>query len=298
MRKFTVFTVILAITVIVTVAEMFVNNYLPTLQGEQEELSLSLPESLDLSKIAKTDVFEADGAELDSENLTNRLGEDVTAPEVDIEDAVIASDPENEENTSPTAGQLANLYSYDSAIPSEQIATEVLPQSEEPDSENSKSPSGDFEDQNYTAKGVNVNLRQEQIESAGFFNAYIEEETSDGKLYKTVNVDDLYDAKMQKFLVRSEDELMARVYIFSVGPGTKIEELYQLLKSRCGEVPLVSVNATNDFGSESFYMNDSSRANTVFLTVRIGQLVYGFSYPKNYHQQVKNLIQLITWEVD
>lgn len=299
MRKFTVFTVILAITVIVTVSEMFVNNYLPNLQGEDgEELSLSLPESLDLSKIVKTDTFAADESGKDS-TLSNRLGEDLTVENSETE-AVAPLENIAEQQPVP-AGQLAELYattgSYDSAIPEDQLITEEeqLPSV----NQNSSTQSGtDFEDQNYSAKGVSVNLRQEQIESAGFFSAYIENEISDGKLYKTIEVADLYDTKMQKFIIRSKEELMAKVYIFSVGSGTKIEELYQLIKSRCAAEPLVSINATNEFGSESFYMNDSSRSNTVFSTVRIGQLIYGFSYPKNYHQQVKNLIQLITWEID
>jgi hypothetical protein len=43
-------------------------------------------------------------------------------------------------------------------------------------------------------------------------------------------------------------------------------------------------------------MNDTKRPGTAFLTVKLGNLIYGFSYPKEYHPQVKNLIKLLEWE--
>lgn len=286
MKKFTVFTVILAITVIVTVSEMFVNNYLPNLgSGEGEELTLTLPQSLDLSKIVKTDTLGASelGETSGSESvLSNKLGSDVEI--------------ENFEG------------SYDNAIPTglseEKIVMEPADEEstgaykvEDKQVANTGDEASDFEDQTFSMQNVNINLRQEQIDSAGFFGAYIEEEESDGKLYKTIDVADLYDTKMQKFVIRSEEELMAKVYIFSVGANSNIDELYQLIKSRCGQVPVSTVNETNEYGNGSFYLNDSSRGGTVFLTTKMGELVYGFSYPKTYHSQVKNLVQLLTWEL-
>lgn len=284
MKKFTVFTVILAITVIVTVSEMFVNNYLPNLgSGEGEELTLTLPQSLDLSKIVKTDT-------LGASELGNKLGSDV---EVD------------DESKLPNTNLIENFEgSYDNAIPTglseEKIAVEPTDEPSkktEPQVADTGDAMGDFEDQTFSMQNVNVNLRQEQIDSAGFFGAYIEEEESDGKLYKTIDVADLYDTKMQKFVIRSKEELMAKVYIFSVGANSNIDELYQLIKSRCGQIPVSTVNETNEYGNGSFYLNDSSRGGTVFLTAKMGELVYGFSYPKTYHSQVKNLVQLLTWEL-
>lgn len=286
MRKFTVFTVILAITVIVTVSEMFVNNYLPNLgSGEGEELTLTLPQSLDLSKIVKTDTLGA------SESvLSNKLGADLEV---------------KDESKLPNTDLIENFEgSYDSAIPTglgeEKIAvdpTDEPSKQTDPQVADTGDEVGDFEDQSFSVQNVNVNLRQEQIDSAGFFGAYIEEEESDGKLYKTIDVADLYDTKMQKFVIRSEEELMAKVYIFSVGANSNIDELYQLIKSRCGLVPVSTVNETNEYGNGSFYLNDSSRSGTVFLTAKMGELVYGFSYPKTYHSQVKNLVQLLAWEL-
>jgi len=94
MHKFTVFTVILSVVVIVVVADMVVNNYLPGMSGSDVVAELTagkftLPDSIDVSKATETNVLGA--TEIDSETTpevtaTNRLGfdlenESTTTPE-------------------------------------------------------------------------------------------------------------------------------------------------------------------------------------------------------------------------
>ncbi|MEK7126491.1 MAG: hypothetical protein AAB848_00135, partial [Patescibacteria group bacterium] len=78
MKKFTVFTLILTVIVVVVVSEMFVNDYLPTLGGGEdknssgENMEVNLPETLDLSKSMETSVLG---------DTKNRLGADVVSEE-------------------------------------------------------------------------------------------------------------------------------------------------------------------------------------------------------------------------
>ena len=89
----------------------------------------------------------------------------------------------------------------------------------------------------------------------------------------------------------------AKAYVFKIGYKTEIGEIYNFLKERVNEAVNMYVNETNQFGTNSFYMNDDKRPETAFLTTRIGGLLYAFSYPKEYHSQVKNLIKLIEWDL-
>lgn len=252
MKKFTVFTFILTIVVIVVVADMLVNRYLPGLDfnGENapENLTLTLPDNIDLSKTVQTNV----------------LGAEQNVP-------VESSETEQPENVEET--------------------TELpVPQD---------SPSGlqDFEEENFVSTSKNVYIRDEQIKSAGFIGAYLEDEPGDGYLFKTIYVGDLYDLNMSKTLIRTETEMLARVYVLQAGPSSDINEVYNVLKVRGSEGLNTELNDSNDFGTASFYLNDTNRSGTAFLAVRLGGLIYGFSYPKEYHPQVKNLIQLIDWEL-
>ncbi len=110
-------------------------------------------------------------------------------------------------------------------------------------------------------------------------------------------INDLHDVEIEKSLIRTKEELFAKVYIFKAGIESDINEVYQLIKLRSSEGLNVNINETDQYGAGSFYLNDPSRSNTAFLTVRIGAVIYAFSYPKDYHAQIKNLIQLIEWEL-
>lgn len=272
MRKFTVFTVILTIIIIVVVAEIVVNEYLPDVKSE-EDLTFVLPESLDLSRSIETNVLGNDG-------LSNYLGadysEDAATPEV--LDTATADVPDSVE------------ISTVSDIPVVPTVAEILPTTE-------ISGLKDFEDTNFAAPATSVYLREDHIKSAGFVGAYLESEQNDGQLFKSIFIDDLYDVEVTKTLIRTTDQLLAKVYVFKMGIAADINEVYNLLKLRASEGNTTEVNETNEFGLSSFYMNDSMRTGTAFLTVRIGGLIYAFSYPKDYHSQIKNLIQLLSWEL-
>lgn len=295
MKKFTVFTVILTIIIVVVASEILVDEYLPSLDtSEGEGLTFNLPESLDVSSSGQTNVLESDSG------LNNRLGgsDSLINATGDITDSEILPS-ENSESlfNLDELGNLPTELQSDELPVIEGASSDFLSTtSAAPDSTN---PTGlkDFEDASYTAMPANVYLRDEQIKSAGFVGGYIEKEANDGYLYKNIYLEDIQDIEVEKNLIRTEDEMLARVYILKAGLDNNINEVYQLLKIRASESLDVQVNETNEFGLASFFMNDSKRSNTAFLTVRIGTFIYGFSYPKDYHSQVKNLVQLLEWEL-
>lgn len=275
MRKFTVFTVILTIIIIVVVAEIVVNEYLPNIEGEGE-LTFDLPGSLDLSRSIETNVLGNDG-------LSNYLGADYEGETVSSDVPAVADIPDTP--TVPAVPGIPDITDA-STLP----VTEIAPITETGDFK-------DFEDTNFAAPPTSVYLRDDHIKSAGFVGAYLESEQNDGQLFKSIFIEDLYDVEVTKTLIRTTDQLLAKVYVFKMGIAADINEVYNLLKLRASEGNTTEVNETNEFGLSSFYMNDSMRTGTAFLTVRIGGLIYAFSYPKDYHSQIKNLIQLLSWEL-
>lgn len=294
MQKFTIFTIILTIVIIVVVSEIVVNEYLPSLRGSgSASLELTLPESLDLSKTIRTNSADA--------GLNNHLGSDVGATSVLGSESGAESDPE--------PAFVLRTTSVPEILPeiSEAVQPVIQPVVQpneylpvyETVYENDSTSSGleDFEDENFVSASNNVYIREEQIKSAGFIGAYLEKEPHGGHLYKTIFIDDLRDVEIDKTVVRTKDALLAKVYVFKAGINSNINELYQLIKMRASEGLGIDVNETNEFGIASFYLNDANRSGTTFLTVRIAGYIYGFSYPKEYHSQIKNLIQLIEWEL-
>ena len=267
MRKFTVFTVILTIIVVVVVSEIVVNEYLPTLSGD-EELVLDLPDSLTTAKSIETNVL----------GLGNYLGSDVGP----AENPVVDTAPIDTVDTSPDL-----LEAEVMALPDDQLLPVEVPSTHGLD---------DFEDRDFVPYSTNVYLREEQIKNAGFTGGYLESEPHSGLLFKSIDIGDHEDVEVDKSMIRTADQILAKVYVFRMGINANIDEIYTLLKMRAIDGVDTEVNATNTFGLASFYMNDVRRSDTAFLTTRIGGLIYSFSYPKEYHSQVNNLIQLLEWE--
>lgn len=276
MQKFTAFTVILTVLILVVVSEVVVNEYLPALDQQVavgDNMGLTLPDDVDLSQTIATNVL---GSDLGTTDYSDYLG----------------AEPSNETVTI----DFGDDKKIDRGLEDDSFVEEEPVLVDEPVS----NATGDFEDVSVTAQASyspNVYLREEQVRSAGFANAYLEEEKSDDLLYKTIQLNDIEGLEVLKTMVRTEQDVLAKVYVLKPGINMEVSDLYNLLKGRAAQGLNSEVNETNQFGQNSFYMNDSARPGTAFLTVRIGGLIYSFSYPKDYHSQIKNLVQLIMWEL-
>lgn len=260
MQKFTIFTFLLALVVIISVSEVAVTEYLPNFKKNPaaEDLTLELPTGLDTSEAMQTSV----------------LGSDLSGMEV------------QELDLGAEEAFSSGLEEFGEAAFEEVAPAGTM------DFENTM---GDFSAMSTVGSG-SVLIREDQIKSAGFVNAALTQEPHDGMLFKTISVEDLYDVTMTKNAIKSPDELLAKVYVFTVGPASSAESVYEVLKVRGAQGLDVEINETNDFGDGSFYINDARRSGTAFLTVKIGDHIYGFSYPKTYHNQIKNLVTLLDLE--
>jgi len=274
MKRFTVFTVILTVIIVVVLSEVVVNDYLPRFKKDTgtDEMALDLPYSLDLAS-GQANVL---GADVDFSKIPDSNYPDMEYEEISLNDSTedLLRVPEETFDDSLLE------------VPSDPTPTYVATESD----------ISDFEDDNFVSFSTNVFIREDMIKSAGFAGAYLENEAHDGYLYKTIYLDDLPDVEVSKYAIRTEDSLFAKVYVFQVGGLSSVSEVFEVLKMRATAGLDIEVNETSDYGDEAFYMNDSRRSEVAFLTVRMGAVLYGVSYPKDYHSQIKNLITLIDYE--
>lgn len=268
MQKFTVFTVIFTVLVVVVAAETFVNKYLPSLSdggaGTEATDEYPLPDELDVSASIQSNVLGA------TDFGRTNTGDATAGTSV----------------STATGGTLAETPSVVPETPSEEfLPTDFL---ETPDGIYS-----DIEDFSNTATNLaptNVYLTLDHVTKSGFVGAVIVPETFDGFLYKTINIGDLYGIKAEKNSIKNDSSSFAKIYVVIPDDPKNAEEIYRVIKTRAAEGLEVEINETNDYGAASFFMNDSRRPNVAFLTVRINSLIYGFSYPKQYHPQIKALV--------
>ena len=275
MKRFTVFPVILTVIIVVVLSEVVVNDYLPRFSKDptaSDEMALDLPDTLDLSSGAANVL----GADVDFSKIPDSNYPDMGYEEISLSDSTddLLRVPED---------------TFDNTlleVPSDPTPTYVATESDV----------SDFEDDNFVSFSTNVYIREDMIKSAGFAGAYLENEAHNGYLYKTIYLDDLPDVEVSKYAIRTEESLFAKVYVFKVGGLSSVSEVFEVLKMRATDGLDIEVNDVADYGDEAFYMNDARRSEVAFLTVRMGAVLYGFSYPKDYHAQIKNLITLIDYE--
>ena len=272
MRKFTIFTVILTVLVLVVAAEVIVDSYLPHDNEDVADNGRSpLPDSLDLSKTMETNLLGSDLVSSEEPVESFSSGFDLVYEEIGL------SESEGLERGSDESGPV-------------EVKTEVPIYSATTGTEL------DFEDENYQTVNHDVYFRDDQLKSAGFVGANLSQEDHNGFLFKTVYIDDLYDVEVSKSLIQTSTELLAKGYVFKVGSLSSVNEVYEVLKVRAAQGLDSEINETNEFGDASFYMNDARRTDVAFLVFRVSGLIYGFSYPKEYHPQIKNLALLIDYE--
>jgi len=267
MQKFTIFSVILSVIVVVVVLQIVADDYLgnENLANplDSKELTYVLPENLQANVLGKT--------------ISTTVAEEASSFETpELTDSKI-------------------IYSSDTT--SETVNTDSKTESAINDADllQMETTGSDFEDLGFVSSTPNVYIREEQVKSAGFANSGIKEEEYNGYYFKTIYVDNIPGLTVKRYAIEDSVRLYAKIYVLT-GENLKMSDLYKSLQARCSNGLNSEINSTNQYGLASFYMNDTSRADVAFLTVRFTGVIYGFSYPKEYHVQVKNLIKLISLE--
>lgn len=294
MQKFTVFTVLLTIVVVVVAAETFVNKYLPALGSDRtgvvEEEGYNLPSELELSDTFKSSVLGADliGAPentVPADEVPDVM--DMGAVDMGVVDMGVVDTGVVDMALPLGLVDTSGSDSFDF------MNTDGFGSADDGLLDVADDGSFDLEDFSMSydgGVGPISYLRNDQVTNSGFVGAYVVDEDHEGLIYKAISISDLIGITVKKFAVTNGTTTYAKVYVIVPDNPAQTGEVYEVIKVRGGESSQMSVNETNQYGSASFYLNDARRDGVAFLTVRIGSKVYGFSYPKQYHPQIRNLI--------
>jgi len=291
MQKFTIFSVLLTLVVAIVAVELFVTEYMPNYKKPivADISDVNLPSNLDLSNVISTNV-------LGSDVQYDKIPEDQLA---ELKRRNIA-DIKSEEAVA--SQEVKRITDVDSSSSSGWTTSEVndnsYTDSEYSGTDSRYSSAGDFEaPETNKLPVVTSAIRVEMLKSAGFAGAVLSHESFNGMLFRTANVSAILDdVDASKYAVKSSGTLVAKIYIFNMGINRSSTDVFNYLMKVSSKGSSVEVNKTDDFGDASFYMNDPTRNGVAFLAVKFGDVIYAFSYPKKYHQQIKNLLYLIDLE--
>ncbi len=137
-------------------------------------------------------------------------------------------------------------------------------------------------------------ITSEQLQNMGFSGMRLEQVSTDGLLFQIIDVADVVNLSKIRFNLTDGKNIYGVLTEFLLADAPRAASFYDTLKQKASAFePDIKVNEVKVFGSGSFYMNDSKRLGTAFLTVLSGNRVYTFSYPKASHDFFKKVVNLL-----
>ncbi len=131
------------------------------------------------------------------------------------------------------------------------------------------------------------------LSGAGFLNSVLETVPFSGKLFQIIEPAGVDPQNIFKINIFEDKDFAATTYEIPFPEAKGAKELYSYLKTQISAIPEATINESNSFGEQSFYLNIASEKKTVFLVVQLKNSVFAFEYPHKSHSKIIKLIPLL-----
>lgn len=137
-------------------------------------------------------------------------------------------------------------------------------------------------------------LTPQDLTQVGFRNMQLQQSPFDQMLFQLLDLSTFRNLSALRLHLTSGKDVFAVLHEFEFESPAKAVSFYSDIKQKIAAFsPLVTSNETNQYGENSYYMNDRNRTGTAFLVFRVQSHVFAFSYSKASHDFFKSLIFLL-----
>lgn len=259
MHKFTIFTILLSVCVVLIVADLVLHDYWgEDFASQNAATEQTIPD--------ETTLDETTPNEITGDSSTTPVTDGTTATPNSSTDSTLATDPElyGDEEDNPT--DIGTVTPNDSGE-----TTTVVDET-----------------------ALNPTLTQALTADLSLIEPILETESYTGLIY---GFWDLSASLNGSIILRHKlfDGTTFLGSIYEIQGATEVDlfSLYEALRTLARTSDTGTINENNAYGEASFYFNHSVKTNTVFLTVRTQNAVYAFEYAPSAHVQMKKLISLL-----
>ncbi len=152
-----------------------------------------------------------------------------------------------------------------------------------------KSDSSNIDEEQANFKIIDEALLRE----AGFKDVSFKKVAFSGKIFQLLALPGINNDKVNKLNIFQGQNFAATLYQIALNSSEASDELYDYIRNNLTNKPNLAINETNQFGENSFYINNTNKKKIAFLVVMIGSELYGFEYAHQYHPIIKSLISLL-----
>lgn len=266
MQKTTVFTIFFSVLVVTLLAEFLTNTQLQN--GWTSVIPPNAIKDENAPAANTSDPFSTPGGGLTADAATT-AGQTLQPSVLPTSPSIVAGDSLVPASTAPAA-------SLDAPPPVAEVP---------------KSEVSSFLD---TSSYKIEKISEQQLIQMGFEGMHLERVSAEGLLFQLLDLSDAVNLSKVRFHLTDGKNVYGVVSEYLLADNTRAKAFYENLRQKASlYAPAVKLNETNSFGTTSFYLNDSKRLGTAFLTVLSGNRVYSFSYPKASHEFFKKFIEFL-----
>lgn len=120
-----------------------------------------------------------------------------------------------------------------------------------------------------------------------------ESQTPTTTIFNLIQLPDLDINKNVYGFLRSNGDLIGSISEITSENQKESQQIYQEIKAIAGSFREFSINETNEFGTNSFYVNPAQENEDAFLVMHKGNLIYALAYNKDLHPQFKEWFELL-----
>jgi len=115
----------------------------------------------------------------------------------------------------------------------------------------------------------------------------------DGKIFSTIDSSNLNANTIYNIQLLQNNNEVAIVNELHFDDTSKSQLAFNIIQATASSYNQVQTNITNEFGSESFYINNPSRVDRAFVVIRHEKVIYALNYQRDIHSQLKDFYKTL-----
>jgi len=115
----------------------------------------------------------------------------------------------------------------------------------------------------------------------------------DGKLFATIDTSKLSASTIYNLQILQKNSEIAMVNELHFENTSQAQLAFNIIQATADSYKQIDTNVTNEFGSESFYINNPAKVDRAFLVIRYQDIIYALNYKRDFHSAFKDFFPVL-----
>lgn len=131
------------------------------------------------------------------------------------------------------------------------------------------------------------------VRSLDITRLQLESKPAPDRLFDSFQISKEQALKNVYAILKSDGSTIASIEEITTDDVKKTKQIFEEIKAVANSIPSFNINQTDQFGTNSFYINPDEEIESAFLVAYEGTVIYAVAYQKTYHEQFKDWFELL-----